>query len=234
MEGVRKVKNVRIRNIPDGGEERMPNNCAIIGDIKKSRALDNWRNVFRELEKTLKEINRRYSHVIVLTFKPTVGDEFQGAIITPEKSFEIYNVIRDELQVDIYCGIGVGDIEKPLKKKDVGMRGGAFYRARDALGLCKKENRNIFFKSSDTPNLKDDTINAFFRLIEALESSWTKRQREVVNYYRVHPDYTYDQLSNHFGFSKQAASQFLKATNWEVISEGDNFVKKLLKNMSSS
>jgi hypothetical protein len=49
----------------------------------------------------------------------------------------------------------------------------------------------------------------------------------------VHPNYTYGQLSKHFGFSKQAASQFLKATNWEVIAEGDNLVRELLKGMHS-
>ena len=86
---------------------------------------------------------------------------------------------------------------------------------------------------SDTPNSTDKIINTLLRLIEVLENSWTKRQREIVNYYRVHPDYTYEQLSKHFGFSKQAASQFLKATNWEVITEGDNLVRELLKGLYS-
>lgn len=191
----------------------MSDNCVIIGDIKESRRLENWQNMFMELRKTLRGINRRLSDVIVVTFQPTVGDEFQGAISALEKAFDIYNFIRSELQVDIYYGIGIGSIEKPLKK-EMGMRGSGFYRARDALEVCKKENRNVFVKSSDTPNPTDKIINTLLRLIEVLENSWTKRQREIVNYYRVHPDYTYEQLSKHFGFSKQAASQFLKATNW--------------------
>ena len=124
----------------------MSDNCVIIGDIKESRRLENWQNMFMELRKTLRGINRRVSDVIVVTLQPTVGDEFQGAISALEKAFDIYNFIRSELQVDVYYGIGIGSIEKPLNK-EMGMRGSGFYRARDALEVCKKENRNVFVKS---------------------------------------------------------------------------------------
>jgi len=213
-------------------ENGMSNNCVIIGDVKQSRKLDNWETIFTELTRTLTGINRRFSDDIVATFSPTVGDEFQGAISTPEKAFDIYTIMRSELQLDIYFGIGIGGIEKPLDK-EMGMRGSGFYRAREALAVCKKEKRNVFVKSSDTPNPTDTILNTVLWLIEALENSWTKRQREVVNYYRVHPNYTYEQLSKHFGFSKQAASQFLKATSWEIIAEGDRLVKELLGRMYS-
>lgn len=208
----------------------MSNNCVIIGDIKKSRNLENWEKVFIKLDQALGKINRGFSKFIVVDFKPTVGDEFQGVLTTPEKGYEIYRSIRDELQIDIYFGIGVGKIEKPFTQ-EVGMRGSAFYRARDALELCKKKNRNIFIKSSDTFNLTDDTINTLLRFIEVFENSWTKRQREIINYYRLHPNYTYEQLSRHFGFSKQTASKVLKAANWDLVSEGYNLINKLLKNI---
>lgn len=219
----------RVGSVEENG---VSSNCVIIGDVKESRKLDDWETIFTELTKTLTGINRRFSDDIVATFSPTVGDEFQGAISTPGKAFDIYTIMRSELQIDIYCGIGIGRIEKPLNR-EMGMRGSGFYRAREALAVCKKEKRNVFVKSSDTPNPTDLIINTLLRLIEALENSWTKRQREVVNYYRVHPDYTYEQLSKHFGFSKQAASQFLKATSWEVVAEGDKLVKELLRGMYS-
>lgn len=211
----------------------MSNSCVIIGDIKKSREIDNWSSVFAELLKTLRKVNKEFSDAILVPFTATVGDEFQGATATPENAFEIYNLIRSELQqVDMRYGIGVGNIEKPFSK-GMGMRGSAFYRAREALELCKEKKRDIFFKFSDTPNPRDDLINASLHLIEVCEKSWTKRQREIASYYRLHPNYTYDQLGKHFGVSKQAVSQFLKATNWEVITEASNFVEKLLKDMYS-
>lgn len=210
----------------------MADNCVIIGDIKESRNVPNWQELFMKLRKTLRETNRRFSDVTVVTFRPTIGDEFQGAVRAAEKALDIYNLIRSEVHMDIYYGIGIGSIEKPLRK-EMGMRGSGFYRARDALEVCKRESRNIFVKSSDTACPTDAVMNTFLRLMEVLENSWTRRQREIVNYYRVHPHYTYEQLSKHFGFSKQAASQFLKATNWEVISEGDDLVRELLKGACS-
>jgi len=212
----------------------MSNDCVIIGDIEKSREIDNWSNVFQKLLNILSKVNHSFSHTILVDFTATVGDEFQGAITTPEKVLDIYDLIRSELQeVGIYYGVGVGDVERPFSK-EMGLRGSAFYRARDALEVCKKKKRRILFKFSDTPNPTGDLINASLRLIETLEKSWTERQREIAGYYRLHANYTYDQLGKHFGVSKQAVSQFLKATDWEVTTEMSNSVKMFLKHIYSS
>lgn len=214
---------------------RGSSDCVVIGDIKGSKGLRDWQNVITKLTEILAGINTKFSDVIVVHFTLTVGDEFQGVSASPEKAFEILNFIRSklqqELELSIYCAVGIGDIERPLGREIGKMRGSAFYRARDALELCKRKKRSILIKSSDALSRTDLIINLFLRFIEAIESSLTKRQREIVNYYRIHRDYTYEQLGKHFGFSKQAASQFLKAANWEVITEGDDLIKKLLRDM---
>lgn len=209
------------------------NCCVIIGDIKKSRNVDNWSNIFKQVDRALKEINRAFSSDILINFKPTVGDEFQGVLKNPKNAYALYVFIRCKLPVDVYCGIGVGDIERPLKE-DIGMRGAAFYRARSALELCKKSKRNLLIKSSDISNRTDEIINTLLRFIEVLEKSWTKRQQHVVNYFRLHPDYTYEQLGKHFRISKQAVSQILGAADWAAISEGETLLNKLLGNIKSS
>jgi hypothetical protein len=203
-------------------------NCVIIGDIKKSRDLDNWEHVFGTLKSALQETNKRFSDIIVVTFAPTIGDEFQGAIITPEKAFEVCNFIKSRLQIEIYYAIGVGNIEKPVAK-EMGMRGSAFYRAREALEICKKEERKIIIRSSSRPNAADDMINELFHFIELLENSWTERQRALVNYYRLHPNYTYEQLGKHFGYTRQAAHQSLIGAHWGLLMAGNNLVDELLR-----
>ena len=60
------------------------NCCVIIGDIKKSRNVDNWSNIFKKVDSTLKGINRAFSSDILIDFKPTVGDEFQGVLKNPK------------------------------------------------------------------------------------------------------------------------------------------------------
>lgn len=209
----------------------MSGRCVMIGDIKRSRDLDEWGSVFEKLGTALKKINREFSHDILVDFVPTVGDEFQGALRDPKHAYAAYVSIKGGLPVGFYCGIGVGDIERPLDV-DVGMRGTAFYRARSALESCKRRRRNVLLRSSDTTSLGDETINTLLHFIQALESSWTNRQREVLHYYRLHPDHTYEQLGNHFDIAKQSVRDILKAGDWELITEGETVVNRWLESMS--
>ena len=210
----------------------MSGHCVMIGDIKRSRDLDEWGSVFEKLQAALKQINREFSHDILVEFVPTAGDEFQGALRDPKHAYAVYVSIKGGLPVGFYCGIGVGDIEKPLDA-DIGMRGNAFYRARSALEFCKKRKRNVVLRSSDTTSLADETINTLLHFIEVIENSWTKRQREVLHYYRLHPDYTYERLGRHFGITKQTVSKILKAGGWGAIPEGETMVNRLLQDMPS-
>ena len=211
----------------------MSNNCVLIGDIKRSRDVENWTTLFRQLEETLSEINGLFSEDIIIDFKPTVGDEFQGVLKSPKNAYVVHVAIKSRLPLDFYCGVGIGDIERPLED-EIGMRGTAFYWARSALELCKKSNRNFLIKSSDTTNQTDEILNTVLRFIEVLEKSWTKRQREVVNYVRLHPSSTYEQVGNHFTISKQAVSQILAAADWATIAEGEVLLNNLLGSLSSS
>ncbi len=144
----------------------------------------------------------------------------------------IYVSLKSKLPVDFYCGVGIGDIERPLED-EVGMRGTVFYRARSALELCKKSTRNLLIKSSDTTIQTYEILNTVLRFIEVLENSWTERQREVVNYVRLHPNYTYEQVGEHFTVSKQAVSQILGAADWAAISEGEDLLNNLLGSLNS-
>ncbi|MDI6886285.1 MAG: SatD family protein [archaeon] len=209
----------------------MASNCVLIGDIKRSRDVENWSTLFKKLEGTLNEINKMFSEDIIIDFKPTVGDEFQGVLKNPKNAYVIYVSIKSRLPVDFYCGVGIGDIERPLEE-EVGMRGTAFYRARSALELCKKSNRNLLIKSSDTTIQTDEILNTLLRFIEVLENSWTERQREVVNYVRLHPGSTYEQVGKHFKISRQAVSQILGAADWAAISEGEALLNNLLGSLN--
>lgn len=209
------------------------NHCVIIGDIKGSRKLARWQDIFKRLETTLKEVNQEFADDILMNFEPTVGDEFQGILINADSAYLISVAIKNRVPADMYLGIGIGEVEK-LSNENVGMRGTAFYRARSALELCKKRKRGIIIKSSDVPNYMEDIINTLLYFINSFEKLWTKRQREIVNYFRLHPDYTYTQLSRYFKISKQSISQILKAANWNVVSEGELSVNKLLKILPSA
>jgi len=206
----------------------MSNTCVLIGDIRGSRNLGDWSTVFGNLESALREVNAEFADDVVVAFGPTVGDEFQGALRDATNAYEVYLRVKGRLPTGIYCGIGVGDVEKPLGA-DVGMRGSAFYRARGALEECKAKGRSLLVRSSDDASLNDRVANTLLHLIEVLEGSWTDRQSEVLGFYRSHPEYTYEKIGSHFGISKQAVSQILKAADWRLIREAETLLHEWLE-----
>lgn len=209
----------------------MSSTCVLIGDIRNSRDLEDWPTVFGNLEKVLRQVNSKFADDVVVDFVPTVGDEFQGALRDARNAYSVYVQVGASLPVGIYCGIGIGDVEKPLGG-DVGMRGTAFYRARDALEECKAKRRSVLVRSSDDACLDDRVTNTLLHFIEVLEGSWTDRQSEVLGFYREHPEYTYEMVGSHFGISKQAISQILKAADWEAVCDGEQLVNHLLAQIS--
>jgi len=209
----------------------MSSQCVLIGDIRGSRDLPDWPTVFGNLENALRAVNMEFADDIVVDFGPTVGDEFQGVLRDARNAYAVYVLIKSGLRAGLYCGIGVGEIEKPLEEA-IYMRGSAFYRARAALETCKGKRRSLIIRLSDTVGLQDTIANTLLQFIEVLEDSWTDRQREVLSFYRRHRGYTHEQLGEHFGISKQAVGQILKAGDWEAIHDGEELVQELLARIS--
>jgi predicted DNA-binding protein YlxM (UPF0122 family) len=205
--------------------------CVLIGDIRQSSKLTDWNKVFRNLTKVLDKINQDFHDYTLVNFGPTVGDEFQGTIKTPEKAFDIYLFLKTRLQVPFYLGVGLGDVEKPLPN-DTGMRGTAFYYARDALNMCKNNKVWIRIHSSKEPTLTDDIFNTLLFITELLENEWTPRGREVINYFRLHQDYSYEQVGQHFHISKQSVYKIVKSTHWKSLLSIEDLIKNLLKEVS--
>jgi predicted DNA-binding protein YlxM (UPF0122 family) len=206
----------------------------IICDIEKSRKIDDWNGIINLLNESLKEINMKFKESIISEFRPTIGDEFQGILNNPENAYDIYIFFKNELSVNFYFGIGVGNAEiPPTAAEGHYMRGSAFYRARDALEACKNKKRHIFIKSSNTQEHIDDVINAMFQIIGILEKSMTDKQRKIVNYYRKNQDFTYKQIGQKFGTTKQTVYDILKAANWNIISICESQVRRLLEYLSS-
>lgn len=204
--------------------------CALIGDIKKSKQIRNWKRVFRKLEEVLDRVNEDFKDCIYIEFKPTVGDEFQGVLKEAAFLYDIYLYIKNNLPVEFYCGVGIGKVERP-HNKDLGMRGDAFYRAREALQFCKAKDRRVYLKSEKLE--LDDLVNVILHFIQKIEESWTKRQRKVISLYRFNPSCSYGEIGERLRISKQAVSQILKAGNWDLLKEGEDVLRKVLRDAYS-
>ncbi len=195
----------------------------VICDVRGSRKIRNWGEVYSEIKKILESVNHHFVEDFLVPMEFTVGDEFQGVLKTADDTIEIIKILRMKMPVRFYCGIGMGNVEIPDVK---GMRGEAFYRARDALNTCKNRKRDTFLISG--VDIIDISANAIFFLIQSIEEKWTRRQREIVNFYLENPELTYEKIGKHFGVSKQTITKILKAARFNAIHEGESALKRLL------
>ncbi len=206
--------------------------CVIIGDVHRSRELHNWPEVFKALNEALAGVNAHFASEVLLPFRATVGDEFQGALHDATKAYAVCLYLRTNTPVSLYCGVGIGEVER-LPEKEGGMRGTAFYRAREALDACKRQQRLILLQADESRANGVLIINAMLGLIQALEERWTIRQRELAHFYRLHPELTYEGLGRQFGVSKQAVSQVLRGAKWDALVEGERTVGVLLARLAA-
>ncbi|MFZ7101080.1 MAG: SatD family protein [Peptococcaceae bacterium] len=163
--------------------------CALIGDIVKSRKLQNRNEVQLKFENTLAELNKAYADILASNFTITLGDEFQGLITKPYLSFEIINLIKQKMKpVNLVFGIGVGGISTNINKSlSIGADGPAYHHARKMVEKAKSHKPSICF-CSNSP--EDELINSLLYFIETTEKSRTKRQDLIVGLYeQYHSQY---------------------------------------------
>jgi hypothetical protein len=122
---------------------------ALIGDIERSRALENRAAVQERLESICRELNDRRDYFQLLSpFTLTLGDEFQalfrksGALW--EALFQIEASLVTAFNEDggaprVRFGTGVGAIDTRINEQSsIGMDGPAFHRARAAIEQLKE------------------------------------------------------------------------------------------------
>jgi len=162
---------------------------AIIGDIKKSKKLNNRNTVQNVFKKVLNNINEKYSKDISSKFMITLGDEFQGLLHDGSNVMNIIEEIQRELYpVEIRFGIGVGQITTDINfDMAIGADGPGYYKAREAIEFLKENERKNKTHASDIrieidgDNVETATmINTILSLLAVVKYSWTDRQREII------------------------------------------------------
>jgi len=159
--------------------------CAIIGDMNRSRSLPDRAKVQRGFQKAIETINHEFKREIASRFVVTLGDEFQGLLHSPEKSYMLVRRFQElMLPVSFAFGVGLGTLSTALvPKAAVGMDGECFHFARAALLQAKEKKHEIVY-GFDHPC--HSLVNA---LVALLTSEWrrlTPRQREITKLMGVH------------------------------------------------
>lgn len=163
---------------------------AIIGDIINSKKLSNRTEIQEKLDYILEQINIDYSDDIAANFLITLGDEFQGLLLSSKYLFEIIDKIKFYMYpIIIRFGVGIGNIDTKIKKEmALGADGPAYHHARKMIDEIKFSNKSNS-KISDSTNIKikatdEDIIVSLINnnlcLCSFIESKWTDKQRVLI------------------------------------------------------
>lgn len=162
---------------------------AMIGDIRDSKKIEVRKEIQIKLKKVLDEINQKYKKEIMSKFIITLGDEFQGLLLSGKELLNIIEEIKINLYpVELRFGIGIGKITTDIDTEmALGADGPGYYKARESIEIMKeneKKNRTVI-SDIHLEKERDDQnqvllINTVFELIKAIEQKWTERQREII------------------------------------------------------
>lgn len=205
---------------------------AVIGDLIKSRQIEERGQVQKRLEAVLHEINydERYRASLQAKFTITIGDEFQGIFHSARHLLEILTKIELAMHPhSIRFGLGVGSILTEIGDYSIGADGPAFWQARAAIDYIHVENdfsyANIYIMRADEAEADADAdaetdlllplMNTLLSLRSFIQKKWTEGQSEVVTALietqSFHEDFVRKDIAEHMGITASALVKRVKA-----------------------
>lgn len=208
---------------------------AVIGDIVESKKLNDRSAVQDQLSSVLSDINISFSKDISSKFMITLGDEFQGLLLTGTHTMEIIDKIEREMYpTKIRFGIGVGKIATGINSNmPLGADGPAYYNARNMiveLKAAKKKKMepklNVKIEIAGNADISE-LINAIFSLNTILKAKWTGRQREIINTY-LKCEGTQSDVANKLGINQSNVQKALSNSNYYAYQRALDIVTNIL------
>ncbi len=214
--------------------------CAIIGDIVKSRNIEDRSNVQYRLEGILKDINMKYKDSIVANFTITIGDEFQGLLDEPKDLLDIIDYIKINLYpVKVRFGIGLGEMSTEIKLFAIGSDGPAYHVAREAIEDIKKSDIKYEQPDRDTivyATIKEnyefnplDIVNSLLSACYFIESKWSEKQRDIIKQV-TKEDKSHRELAEQYGVTQPSISRRLNKSGYYTYKNAKEDATKYIVN----
>ena len=209
-----------------------PNYFAVIGDIVKSRGLEEAeRRILQErLKSRLDLINQRYNNDIRSRFLITTGDEIQGLLLSLENILPIiFEILLTLGSVDMRFGIGYGSITTEMSDYAIGMDGKAFHYAREALEAAHDYSGvRLRFRDGEKRDVTA-SIDIILSLVGTVWSLWSHRQREMA-LLRL-SGLNQSEVALQLGVTPSAVSQRLNASRLNEVEEAQKYLIHLSRGL---
>ncbi len=201
--------------------------CAIIGDINKSRTLPGRNRVQKRFRRAVETVNREFRGDVASPFLITLGDEFQGLLVSPVESHRLVSRFQDLMQpVSLAFGVGIGTLSTPLNRSvALGMDGDAFYRARHALSIAKARKRTLTY---GVDAASEEIINALVALMDRQWRRLTPRQQQISRMSALHSG---KDVARRLRISPQAVSKARRAAGAAELDEAAAALRRFLEHL---
>jgi len=200
---------------------------AIIGDLIRSRQI-NDRSLFQEnLKNTFQDINKKSKVSILSPFTITLGDEFQAVYKNPDRIFYDYWCIVEAIYpVKVRVALGFHELNTKINRLEaIGMDGPAFHEARDGLLSMKK------IGSSNMISLfpKEKETKIFSASLELLNVSTLKWHHSTITILiGLMEDRSIKEISNKNNMTVSGIHRNIKRNNIDrILSFQKEFIKSI-------
>lgn len=195
---------------------------AIIGDLVKSRGIQNRAELQQKLLAEIQVVNREYSEQLAVPVSMTAGDEFEVLLNGAEQAVELIVRLADVvLPNQLAFGIGVGGLSTTLddpasqagqSHRFVGeLDGSVFHRARSALNQASADGSWLLVEGFGTG--EDAALCGLTDLLGNLRRGWTAKQSAYVSAARHAKQL---EVARRAGVGQSVVSESLKAARFEL------------------
>lgn len=146
-------------------------------DIVGSRLVRDRRQLQTQINRYIDHINSKYRDTLACPAAVTLGDEWQLITLKPSESYNMVHEFQQLLWCDdmeLYAGIGIGELSTPIADDIRKMDGSCFHIARRAINIAKNFNK---FKSNYSLN----KLNRVFLMTNQIPNE--SIDFNVLNYY---------------------------------------------------
>jgi len=196
----------------------------VIGDLKRSRKLEDRADVQRRLRSAVAELNERVGIRPASPLKLTAGDEVQGISEDPRYALEVIVALADAVSpAQFTWGLGCGELSTDFSDDVAMMDGPCFHRAREALERSRRTG--AWFGADGIDAFASTVLTAIMNLMGAIRENWTAIQTDYVRRAREHSQI---EVARAAGKAPSTVSRALRATKFDRIVEAEEAARLVL------
>jgi DNA-binding CsgD family transcriptional regulator len=202
---------------------------AVIADMVKSRDIPSSERAKLQERFTnlIEDLNKKYHRLLLSRFVITLGDEFQGLLLSASPLPDIlWDLESDFSDRELRVGVGFGVLHTPAHRYAMNVDGPVLHNARAAITKAREKSAlgGVFFGFGE---VLDPILNGLARILWFHRSRFTAQQRKTIELLRQ--GLSQSEIAERLKVSRQAISKQVSSAGWSAYVEAENAWRSVMK-----